>query len=290
MLLARPFAPGNIGAVASAMSNFGMCDLRIIDPQTATWRGDPEAVAAAAGSTALLDAARTFSTLHDATDDLHLVLATTARDRGRGDGLSGDSPVLSPRAACRRAADAVGAGQRVGLLFGSETNGLSRDELRSAHVLVTVPTNPSFSSLNLAQAVLLLGYEYQSQSSSTAVTSGDGEPLATSGAVRGVLELWIDLLRDACFFRDPRVAKAADPHAAEVVRASAVWEESRSLAMGDKLRSVLHRSRPSEDDVGLLSDALHGLTQRQRQRQPRDGAGAAATARVVPRSTICTAK
>ena len=189
VLLARPFAPGNIGAAASAMSNFGMSELRIVQPQTPTWRSDPEAVAAAAGSTSLLDAARTFDTLHEATDDLHLVLATTARDRGRwGDGL-GDSQVLSPRVACRRAADAVSAGQRVGLLFGSETNGLSREELRSAHVLVTVPTNPSFSSLNLAQAVLLLGHEYHSQAAvATAAGSEGSEELpATSGAVRSVL-------------------------------------------------------------------------------------------------------
>lgn len=277
VLLARPFAPGNIGAAASAMSNFGMSELRIVQPQTPTWRSDPEAVAAAAGSTSLLDAARTFDTLREATDDLHLVLATTARDRGRwGDGL-GDSQVLSPRVACRRAADAVSAGQRVGLLFGSETNGLSREELRSAHVLVTVPTNPSFSSLNLAQAVLLLGHEYHSQAAvATAAGSEGSEELpATSGAVRGVLELWIFLLRGGGFFQDPRVAKAADPHAAEVTRAAAIWEASRSLAMGDKLRSLLHRSRPSADEVGLLSDALQGLAPQQRQTlpPPRDGAG-----------------
>lgn len=284
VIMARPFAPGNIGAVASAMANFGMSEMRIVQPQTPAWRRDPEAVAAAGDAEALLDAARTFETLHEATDDLHLVLATTARDRGRwGDGL-GDSPVLSPRTACRRAADAVGAGQRVGLLFGSETNGLSRDELRSADVLVTVPTNPSFPSLNLAQAVLLLGYEYHSQAAIVTAASGDAtsasrEDLpATSGDVRGVVELWIDLLRGGGFFRDPRVAKAADPRAAEVVRAAAVWEASRSLAMGDKLRSLLRRSRPSADEVGLLDALLQGLAPQRQQRlrqppPPRDSEG-----------------
>ena len=153
ILLARPFAPGNIGAVARAMLNFGLSDLRLVAPLTENWLTE-EAQARACGAAPLLDEAQTFADMPAATDDLQLVLATTARPR------DANVPVLTPRAAAELAAAAVASGQRVGLLFGSEKNGLDNDELLCANRLVTVPTNPQFSSLNLAQAVLLLCYEY----------------------------------------------------------------------------------------------------------------------------------
>lgn len=145
ILLARPFAPGNIGAVARAMLNFGMSDLRLVAPLTQPWLTD-EAQARACGAAPLLDEAQTFTDMPAATDDLQLVLATTARPR------DANVPVLTPRAAAELAAEAIASGQRVGLLFGSEKNGLLNEELLCANRLVTVPTNPQFSSLNLAQA------------------------------------------------------------------------------------------------------------------------------------------
>ena len=191
ILLARPFAPGNIGAVARAMLNFGLSDLRLVAPLTQPWLTE-EAQARACGAAPLLDEAQTFVDMPAATDDLQLVLATTARPR------EANVPVLTPRAAAEMAAEAIScgfnpnpnsspspslnpnpspnpnpnpdtnthtnpdpckaiaSGQRVGLLFGSEKNGLNNEELLCANRLVTVPTNPLFSSLNLAQAGLLV--------------------------------------------------------------------------------------------------------------------------------------
>ena len=145
ILLARPFAPGNIGAVARAMLNFGLSDLRLVAPLTQPWLTD-EAQARACGAAPLLDEAQTYADMPAATDDLQLVLATTARPR------DANVPVLTPRAAAEMAAEAIASGQRVGLLFGSEKNGLDNEELLCANALVSVPTNPQFSSLNLAQA------------------------------------------------------------------------------------------------------------------------------------------
>jgi len=153
ILLARPFASGNIGAVARAMLNFGFSELRIVQPLNPEWQ-DEEAMARACGAAPLLEEATTYNDMRAATEDLQMVLATTARPR------DANVEVLTARDAAKRAAQAVAAGQRVGLLFGSEKNGLSNEELTHATTLVTVPTNPLFSSLNLAQAVLLLSYEY----------------------------------------------------------------------------------------------------------------------------------
>ena len=120
------------------MLNFGLWDLRLVDPDC-DCQSD-EAILRASGAAPLLNRAAVHANMRDAAADLQLVLATTARPR------ESRIPVYGPREAVALAAEAISRGERVGLLFGSEKNGLNNEELESAHGIVTIPTFPGFSS------------------------------------------------------------------------------------------------------------------------------------------------
>jgi tRNA/rRNA methyltransferase len=152
VILVEPQMGENIGAAARAMANCGLQDLRLVNPRD----GWPNVIAerAAVGAFDLLDPVRLFSSTKDALYDLTLVYATTARDRRMV------KPILTPRSAALAARAHLAQGGRAGLLFGPERMGLVNDDLSLADALVTVPLNPAFNSLNLGQAVLLMGYEW----------------------------------------------------------------------------------------------------------------------------------
>ena len=150
IVLVRPQLGENIGAAARAMANCGLAELRLVGPRDG-WP-NYRAVAAASGADAILDAARLFDSAAAAVEDLHHLWATTARPR---DQLK---PVSSPRLAVRRMRRALSAGERCGVLFGPERTGLTNEELNLCDAVLTFPLNPGFSSLNLAQAVLLVAY------------------------------------------------------------------------------------------------------------------------------------
>jgi tRNA/rRNA methyltransferase len=152
VILVRPQLAENIGACARAMLNFGLDEMRLVAPRDG-WPQD-KARAMASRADAVLDAAALYDTTDAAVADLHFVLATTARPRDMV------KPVLSPREAAGRAREALAAGERVGVLFGAERAGLDNDDVVRAHAIVQVSANPAFASLNLAQAVLLFGYEW----------------------------------------------------------------------------------------------------------------------------------
>lgn len=151
IILVQPQLAENIGMTARAMANFGLSDLRLVAPKNG-WpkKGVREA---ASGATHVLDGARVYDTLAEAIADLHFVLATTARERGQM------KRVLAPEEAMRDVA--ARAGQRTGILFGRERAGLDNDEVSLADAIVTFPVDARFSSLNLAQGVLLMGYEWR---------------------------------------------------------------------------------------------------------------------------------
>src|SRR5271157_2578235 len=155
VVLVRPQLAVNIGMCARAMANFGLDDLRLVNPREG-WPRDDEyrdvAYAAAAGATALLNAARVFQSVEAAVADLNFVYAATARERGQM------KAVLAPSAAMNAAAAA--GGEKRGVLFGPERTGLDNDEVAIADAIVTFPSNPAYASLNLAQAVLICGYEW----------------------------------------------------------------------------------------------------------------------------------
>ena len=114
-----------------------------------------KAVAMASGAGRLLDEAGHFDRVEDALVDAHFVLATTARPRGL------TKPVLSPEEAMRQAAERIARGENVSIMFGPERSGLENEDIAQANAIVSVPVNPDFPSLNLAQCVLLLGYEWR---------------------------------------------------------------------------------------------------------------------------------
>jgi tRNA/rRNA methyltransferase len=154
-VLVRPQMGENIGAAARAMLNFGLDRMRVVAPRDG-WPS-PQAVALASGAGRVLDGAQIFGTLPDALKDCDYVYATTARGREL------TKPVFTPEAAMEDARARVAAGQRVAVLFGPERAGLENDDITRANAIITVPVNPEFPSLNLAQCVLLLGYEWRRQ-------------------------------------------------------------------------------------------------------------------------------
>jgi tRNA/rRNA methyltransferase len=155
VILVRPQLAVNIGMCARAMANFGLDDLRLVNPREGWPRsGDYHKVAyaAAAGATGLLDSARVFASVEAAVGDLHAVYATTARERGQM------KAVLTPSVAMDAAAHAPG--EKHGVLFGPERTGLDNDEVALANAIVTYPSSPAYASLNLSQAVLICAYEW----------------------------------------------------------------------------------------------------------------------------------
>ncbi len=152
IILMEPQLGENIGAAARVMANFGLARLRLVKPRD----GWPNAHArrSASGADHVLDGTELYETLTAAIADCTLVLATTARAHDQA------KPVLSPEAAVAFMAPHIAAGETVGLLFGRERHGLENDEVALADRIVTFPVNPAFASLNLAQAVALIAYEW----------------------------------------------------------------------------------------------------------------------------------
>ncbi len=152
LILVRPQLADNIGMVARAMANFGLDDLRLVAPRDG-WPNE-KARAAASGANYVIDATKAFDRLEQAVADMHFVCATTARQRDLA------KPVLTPEQAATEIRRRMEAGEKCAILFGPERAGLETDEVAIADAVVMVPVNPRFASLNLAQAVLLLGYEW----------------------------------------------------------------------------------------------------------------------------------
>lgn len=152
-VLVRPQMGENIGAAARAMWNFGLDRMRIVAPRDG-WP-NPSAVAMASGAGRLLDEAVVYDDLAGSLGDAAFVFATTARTRDM------TKPVFSPEEAMARAAGMIAAGHRVAVMFGPERAGLENEDIARANAIVSVPVNPEFPSLNLAQCVLLMGYEWR---------------------------------------------------------------------------------------------------------------------------------
>lgn len=152
-ILVEPQLGENIGMAARAMLNCGLDRLRLVKPRDG-WPNE-SAVAASADAHAVIDAVDVFDSTEDAVADLGFVLATTARPRDM------TVRVLAPRHAVRELADIRNSGADVGILFGRESKGLKNDDIVLSDAIVTAPLNPAFSSLNLAQAVFCLAYEWR---------------------------------------------------------------------------------------------------------------------------------
>jgi tRNA/rRNA methyltransferase len=153
VILDRPQLAENIGAVARIMANFGLSELRLVAPRNG-WPQD-KAWAMSSGAHWPLDGAKVFATVAEAVADLHVIHATTARNR------EVQLPVLTPRQSAADGYAACQRGLKAGLLFGAERMGLETNDLGLCHAIVTIPVNPEFSSLNLSQAVGVVAYEWR---------------------------------------------------------------------------------------------------------------------------------
>ena len=160
IILVRPQLGENIGMAARAMLNCGLSTLRLVAPRDG-WPNE-KAQRAASGADVVLEKAELFDTVADAVADLEHVVATTARNRE----LS--QRILTARHAAAEMRGWIGDGRRVGILFGPERTGLENDDIVHADTALSIPLNPQFSSLNVAQAVLLVSYEW--------ATAGDATP------------------------------------------------------------------------------------------------------------------
>ena len=251
VILVNPQLGENIGTAARAMANFGLWRLRLVDPRDG-WPNE-RARKAASGADFIIDKVEVFETLEEAIADLHFVYATTARPRGM------TKKVITPEEAGHDMHARVGKGQRLGLLFGRERWGLTNDEISLADVIVTAPVNPDFASLNIAQAVLLVAYEWYRHIAGEGVGMGtaeapparpglqmpDSRP-ATRAELIGLFEHLEEALEEADYFR----ARDMKP---VIVR---------------NLRNMLERAELSEQEVRTLRGiirALSGLRSRQRQ-------------------------
>ena len=152
VILVEPQLGENIGMAARAMGNFGLTRLRIVKPRDG-WP-NVSAQRAAAGADHILDKVELFDTVEQAVADCTLLFATTARAHDQA------KPVIGPQQAAQEIVREIAAAGQVGLLFGRERAGLLNEEVALSDFIITFPVNPAFASLNLAQAVLLMGYEW----------------------------------------------------------------------------------------------------------------------------------
>jgi tRNA/rRNA methyltransferase len=227
VILVEPQLGENIGTSARAMANFGLSELRLVKPRD-DWP-NPRARAAASGADRVLDAAQLFDTLEAAISDCTLVFATTARAHDQA------KPVVDASRAAELAAARIAAGEKVGILFGRERWGLQNDEVGLADQIITLPVNPAFASLNLAQAVLIVAYEWFK------LTTGGKLPFAmpqksSSAPKEQMLAFFTSIERElekVEFFRPPE----------------------KRTTMQVNLRNIFLRMQPTRQDI----QTLHGI-------------------------------
>jgi tRNA/rRNA methyltransferase len=231
VILDAPQLGENIGAAARVMANFGLEDLRMVRPRDG-WPQE-RAWAAASGAHWPLNAARVFDRVEDAIADLHRVYAATARPRELR------LPVLTPREAAAELAQAAGEGQATGILFGGERAGLETADISLCHAVITVPVDPRFPSLNLAQAVALTAYEWRmTQAAEAPAKFRSGAPPADGAAMLGLYEHFERELETAGFFHPPE----------------------KKPSMVQNLRSALARATLNDQEVRTFRGVVTALS------------------------------
>jgi tRNA/rRNA methyltransferase len=196
IILVRPQLGENIGKAARAMLNFGLTELRLVTPRDG-WP-NPDAGPAAAGADAVLGHAQVFESVAEATQDCAHVYATTVRKRGVV------KRVVTPEAAA--AEMRVNQG-RSAILFGAERSGLGSDDVALARTIITVPINPDFGSLNLAQAVLVCAYEWSKHEPLASPPKVDLDPPAPQADLEGMLSQLTEMLDEVNYFFPPARAR-----------------------------------------------------------------------------------
>lgn len=229
IVLVEPQLGENIGMVARAMANFGLGDLRIVSPRDG-WPND-KAVSASAGAVHVVEAATIYDDLRAAIDDLNYVVATTARQR------DGFKEVLGPVEATQRLHGFFADGKRAGILFGRERIGLKNEEVSLADDIVTFPVNPAYASLNIAQAVLLMAYEYFKMSGQGLPFEGPAFERAPKAELYGFFDQLESALDVRGYFRPA----------------------TRKPVQVESLRAVLSRPGFSSEEVRVLRGVVSSL-------------------------------
>jgi tRNA/rRNA methyltransferase len=232
IILVEPQLGENIGMVARAMANFGLSELRLVNPRDG-WPSE-KARAAASRADHVIDATTVFDDLASAVADLNFVFATTARER------DGFKPVRGPVDAGRGLRARDRAGLRTGILFGRERFGLYNEEVGLADEIVTFPVDPGFSSLNIAQAVLLMSYEWmKSGLADETETNFSGPELvpATKEQLHSLFAYLEGALEARGYFRP----------------------EEKKPKMVDNLRAVLTRAGFAEPELKVLRGIISSL-------------------------------
>lgn len=232
IILVEPQMGENIGAAARAMLNFGLTDLRLVAPRDG-WPND-KAVAMASGANIVLENARAFETTEDAIADLNHVYATTARPR---DVIK---KIATPHAAAAELRAHANKGAATGILFGKESVGLSREDVALADSIISVPLNPDFSSINLAQAALLVGYEWFQAADDTPPVQVHNEERPANKAELSYLFDRIERELDARGFFDPIM--------------------QRKHVILQNMRNMFQRLGLMESDVRAFQGIVKGLT------------------------------
>ena len=233
IVLVRPQLGQNIGKAARAMLNFGLTELRLVAPRDG-WP-NPEAGPAASGADVVLEQARVFATTGEAIADCSAVYAATVRRRDLV------MPVVDPE----QMAEAIAASaERSAILFGPERSGLETEEVALANAIVTVPINPEFASLNLAQAVILLAYEWSKRSVLAQPPAKELEPVAPHGELDGLIRQLDAELVAKGYFHPP----------------------SRTQATRNTIRTIFTKTGWSSREVKAVRGIIRALVEPARRR------------------------
>ncbi len=233
VVLVEPQLGENIGAAARAMANFGLSRLRLVRPLQG-WPNERARVMAA-GADRVLDGAQLFGSLGDAIGDCSFVLATTARNHDQA------KPVVSAETAASEMVPRVAAGESVAIVFGRERIGLENHEVGLADRIVTLPVNPAFASLNLAQAVVVVAYEWFKR-------AGGGElPFSMPEKSPPAPKQQLD-----AFFADLE---------RELERVEFFRPEEKRGTMSVNLRNIFQRMAPTQQDIRTLHGVVNAIAQ-----------------------------
>ncbi len=233
VVLVAPQLGENIGMSARAMGNFGLTTLRLVDPRDG-WP-NLQAERAASGADAVLAGVEIFDSIEKAVADCALVFATTARAHDQA------KPVVSPEAAAREMAPCVAGGGKVAVLFGRERYGLENTEVALADRIITFPVNPAFASLNLAQSVLLVGYEWFK--------------LATGGALPFAMP------EKSAPARKEQLHAFFENLERELERVEFFRPPEKRETMTINLRNIFARMAPSQQDVQTLQGVIMAIAE-----------------------------
>lgn len=226
IVLVRTSHPGNIGSAARAMKNMGIASLVLVLPKRFP---DPEASALASGADDVLASARVVGTLEDAIGDCVAAYALSARMREWG------PENIAVREAAAAALAEAGGGP-IAFVFGNEASGLTNEELLACQHHVRIPTDPAWSSVNLAQAVQIVAYELRMAATAGAMTKARAEPLATVAELEGLYG-----------------------HLEEASIASGFLDPANPGRLRERFRRLFARARPEREELNIIRGLLKAL-------------------------------